>query len=147
MLRTACEQLEEAGETTNPSLRLIELTTCIADSYLNEGRYDSAKVWYTKALNYSELKDGKNSLPVASLLTRLAEVSVLQSDLSEFKKYFEDTERAYLLAKEPNTTAMLAALIDLSWALCLQNHLAEAQLVNKLIAQIKQIEEEKKIAA
>jgi tetratricopeptide (TPR) repeat protein len=142
MLHTAMEQLE-GQEDKKP--RLIELIINIADTYFNEGSYDQAKAWYGKALQSSELWQGTNTIQSACLIARLAELSVLQADMSEFEKCFENVQRTFLLSQESNVSALLGALIDLSWALCVQGRLAEVQPVNSLIAHIKQLEEEDRL--
>lgn len=146
MLRKAMEQLEgQAGKQP----QLIELTTNIADTYLNEGRYDSAKEWYAQALHRAEISHGAHSLQGACLIARLAEVSVLQSDITEFQKSFETLQRAYLLAGDDvDLSNLLGALIDLSWALCVRGQFVEeVKQVNSLIAQIRQLDEEDRLAA
>jgi tetratricopeptide (TPR) repeat protein len=146
MLNTAIEQLEGKAEH---QLTLIELTTNIADTYLNEGRYDSAKEFYAKALHRSELLHGAHSLQGACLMARLAEVNVLQSEMNEFQRCFESLQRAYLLAEsDTNVSRLLGALIDLSWALCVRGHFVEeVKHVNTLVAQIRQLDEEDRLAA
>ncbi len=146
MLRTAIEQLEGKPGQQN---ELIELTTSIADTYLNEGRYDSANEWYAKALHRSESLHGSHSLQGACLLARLAEVGVLQVEMTEFQKSFDSLQRAYLLAEDDaDISKFLGALIDLSWALCVRGHFVEeVKHVNNLISQIKQLGEEEKLAA
>jgi tetratricopeptide (TPR) repeat protein len=146
MLRKAIEQLEGLHDKQS---QLIDLTTNIADTYLNEGRYDSAKEWYAKALHRAETLHGAHSLQGACLLARLAEVSVLQSDMTDFQKSFDSAQRAYLLADESSDVSnLLAALIDLSWALCVRGQfIEEVRHVNCLIAQIRQIDEEDRLAA
>src|ERR1700677_3837814 len=82
MLHAACEQLE-GQDDKQP--RLVELIIDIADTYINEGNYDLAKSWYQKALHRSELLYGTNTLQSACLMAKLAQVHVLQKDLTEFK--------------------------------------------------------------
>jgi tetratricopeptide (TPR) repeat protein len=142
MLRSAIEQLVAEG-AKQPGL--IELTTNIADTYFKEGRHDSAKIWYAKALRNCEFFYGTHTLHTACLQARLAEISVLQSDLGEFHRYFDHLQSAYLRSGETDVSALLEALIDLSWSLCLQGHLPEVQTVNALISQIKRLEEEDRL--
>jgi hypothetical protein len=142
MLHTAMEQLD-GDEDKQP--RLIELIVCIADTYLNEGSNDQAKAWYSKAFHRIELSQGANTFQAACLMTKLAEVSVLQDDMTEFQKCFENAQRAYLFSEETDTASLLGSLTDLSWALCVKQHLAEAQAVNSLISQIKELKEEDRL--
>jgi hypothetical protein len=142
MLQTAMEQVEVQDE---PQPRLIDLMTDVADTFLSEGKFDMAKEWYSKALHRCELLQGENSLSGARLLTRLAEISVLQGELEDFRAYFDNVQRAYLLCEETNISTLLGSLIDLSWALCIRENLSEIQAVNSFIAQIKQLEEEEKL--
>ncbi len=144
MFRAAMDQLE--GQSGKES-QLIELLIHTADTYLNEGLYDSAKQWYEKAMQRHELWQGKNTFQAACLMAKLAEVNVLQAQLGEFQKCFEDTERFYLLAQDTDPNILLGALIDLSWSLCVKGHMDEVRSVNNLIAQIKQLEEENELAA
>jgi tetratricopeptide (TPR) repeat protein len=142
MLRLALKQL--AGDADKQP-RMIELTTNIADTYSNEGRHDSAKVWYGKALRHCELFYGTSALHAACLLARLAGVSALASDMGEFHRYFDLLQSAYLRAGEKEVSGLLGALIDLSWSLCLRGQLTEVQSVNTLIDQIKRLEGEDKL--
>ncbi len=144
MFRAAIKQLEECA---NRPAQLVTLIVNIADTYINEGRYDLAKQWYTKALQNSELLPKHNVLQYACLMIRLAQLNVLQEDMAEFKKCFEIVERVYLLSQEADTSILLDSLIDLSWVLCVQKHLNEAQIVNSLIHQIKKLENEEKLMA
>jgi len=144
MLRAAMENL---GGIEDKTAHLIELMIHVADTYVNEGRYDQAKAWYTQALDRSQLSFGKNTLQTALLMAKLAEISVLQNDMSEFSACFENLMRAYLLSQEtePDSSTLLNALIDLSWSLSVQGHLNEAKPVNSLITQIKQMDEEDRL--
>ncbi len=142
MLHSALEQLDNHDDKQP---RLVELITFIADTYLNEGNYDLAKQWYMKALKRCEILQGMNTLPAACLMAKLAQLHVLQSNMSEFKKYFESVQHIYLLTLEENISVLLDPLTDLSWALCIKKHIEEVQPVNKLIVQIKQLEEENKL--
>ncbi len=144
MFRAAIKQLED---DPNKQAGIMSLIVNIADTYINEGRYDLAKQWYTKALQNSELLPEHNILQFACLMIRLAQINVLQEDMSEYKKSFETVERVYLLSQEADTSVLLDSLIDLSWVLCMQRHLNEAQVVNDLINQIKRLEDEEKLIA
>jgi len=142
MLRTAIEQFE-GHEAELP--QLIELITNIADMYLNGGTYASAKEWYAKALHHSELLYGGNSLNVACLTARLAEVSALESNIEDFHKFFQRAQRVYLNLEESKLSALLGVLIDLSWVLCMQGRVVEVKPVNEMIEQIKRMEEEDRL--
>ncbi len=120
MFRIAMDQLPETKE--KPA-QLINLIIHTADTYMNEWRYDMAKQWYEKALHRSELLPVRKILQSGCLMTRLAEVNVLQKNMPEFKKCFEIVQRIYLLSKEADTSMLLNGLIDLSWVLCVQGHL------------------------
>ena len=144
MLQTAIEQLEESEDEDKES-RLTELVTYIADTYINEGSYSSAKDWYTRAFHRCEIFGGANTLQAACLITRFAEIGVLESDMKEFQKNFENLQRVYLLTEEGDFSALLGVLIDLSWVLCVQGQHREVQLVNRLISQIKQLQEEQRL--
>ena len=120
MFRAAIKLLENRE---NNQTSLIALIVNIADTYLNEGRYETAKHWYTRAIQRSESLARKNILPFACLLTRLAQINVLQNNMPDFQKTFEDVQRVYLLSQEGNSAILLDSLIDLSWVLCVQGHL------------------------
>jgi hypothetical protein len=64
--------------------------------------------------------------------------------MSEFHRFFDHLQSAYLRSEETNVSKLLGALIDLSWSLCLQGQLTEVQTVNSLIGQIKRLEEEER---
>ncbi len=144
MMLRAMRELD--GQVDKPA-RLIELITKIADTYVTEGKYDSARAWYTKALHRLEVWQGSNSLAVACVMVRLAQVCVWQFNMTEFQEYFDQVERAYLLSQDMDVSVFLDALIELSWALCIHECVNEVQLVNNLIAEIKQLEAESKPAA
>ena len=141
MLHAAMEQLD-GGE--NRQLRLIELIGNIADTYLHEGNYNAAKNWYQKALHRMEHLQGTNAIQSACLMVRLAQVNCLQSNMAEFKKYFDKVVRSYLLAPEESVNILLNPLVDLSWALCVRGCGDEVRPVNELITQIKELENEDK---
>lgn len=137
--------LEQKSEQTHEQPLLIELMTEVADMYLSEGRHDTAKEWYLKALQRVELVHGINTLCAPNLMTRLAEICVLQEDMAEYERYFDNVQRAYLLCEEADVSPLLDSLIDLSWVLCIRCQLVQVQSVNNMIAQIRQLEEEKKL--
>ncbi len=138
MFRTAIKHLTNNQESQS---RLISLITNIADTYLNERRYDLAKQWYAKALKRNEFLPNKNNLQCASIIARMTAINVLQCDMKEFKKDFETVQRMYLLSVEADVSLLLNSLIDLSWALCLQRLTDEARTVNQLISQIKKLDD------
>ncbi len=140
MMRTAMEQLNRHQDQLP---RMILLTTYIADTYMNEGRYDSAKECYRKALQRAQGLHGINCLQAGCLMAKLAELCVLQAEISEFQRYFEQIMRVYLLSEEADSSVLLSALIDLSWALCLHGYIVEVREVNNLIAQIETLEKER----
>jgi tetratricopeptide (TPR) repeat protein len=146
MLQTAMSQLEGEDEDVEKSSRLIELTTDMADTYLIEGNFDLAKGWYLKALSHCELLQQANTWRSAGLMARLAEVHALNKDMSESQKYMDKLMHAYLLALDDNISSFLNPLIDLSWCLCVTGHVAEAQPVNDLIAQIRSLEHEDRLS-
>ena len=106
-----------------------------------------ASAWYIKALERSEHLHGKNTLQVASLLIRLSELAVLESNSDQYQKYFDLFTRAYLLTQEEDAFVLLDPLTDLSWALCVKGKLSQVQAVNTLISQIKQLQQEERQAA
>ncbi len=114
-----------------------------ADTYLNEGNYASAKQLYEKALHCCWQNLRQNTLQAGCLMARLAEIGILQEDINEFQQSFENVERIYLLCQESDVSDLLHALIDLSWAASLQGYIDEIKSVNILIANIKQLEQEK----
>lgn len=144
MLQNAIAEME--GQDGKQA-QMIELTINMADTYLNEGQYGPAKTWYTKALDRLILSQGANTVAVASLMGRCAEISVLQADMNEFQKCFDSLQRAYLLTAETEMSGLLNSLIDLSWALCIKGEIAAVQAVNDLINQIKQLEKETAMSA
>lgn len=122
--------------------RLFDLMISVADTYLNEGNYEQAKHLYEST--EKRLADAKSETTInyASVMLRLASVSVLQNNMTAFHKYFAKSERAYLMTKEADATSMLNALVDLSWVLSTHGHVNEVLPVNNLILQIKQIHKE-----
>ena len=142
ILHSACEQLE--GENDKQA-HLIELMSHIADTYVNEANYELAKSWYQKALMRSESLHGTHALSSICLMSKLAQVNVLQRNMDDFHKYLNNLQLAYLLTTGENTSTLLDPLGDLSWALCVKGYIAEVKSVNSLIAQIKQLEEEYKL--
>lgn len=134
--------IKELGEGADKEPRLVELITNIADTYLSEGKFESAWNFYMKAFQRLEMSQSLNSLPAAALMSRLAEISVLQDQMGEFAKQFDRLQRAYLTATETDASQLLTCLIDLSWSLCVKGQTVNASSVNKLIAQIKQLEKE-----
>ena len=144
MLHTAMEQLDGCEDK---QIRLVELISNIADTYLHEGNFDSAKNWYMRALIRCELSQGANTLRAGCLMARLAQVNALQSDLAEFKKQLDNLMHTFLLAPEESISLLLDPLVDLSWALCVKGCVPEVQSVNGLISHIKQLEEEDRLAS
>lgn len=140
MMRAALEQLTKFKDEP-VQIRSVELITCIADMHLHEGRYESAKLWYSKALYRAQSLSGAYCLH-AHLLCRLAELSVLQAEMSDFRRYFDNLVRLYLLSQEADVSVLLSALIELSWVLCVNQQSFEAKAVNNLISQINTIERE-----
>jgi len=80
------------------------------------------------------------------LMSRLAEVNVLQSRMPGFQNHFEELQRVYLLCEEIDLSPLLRALVDLTWVLCLQGHTTEVRAVNSLIEQLKQLAEEYRVS-
>jgi len=134
MFRAAVRHL--AG-TQDRRPRLIEIAIQTAHTYFHEACYDQAHAWYSKALHLSRALHGPNTLQAACLMSRLAEINVMQSSVHDFHNTFTNMERAYLLAKENDSGAFLLSLIDLSWALCVHGHTRQARTVNNFIAQIQ----------
>ena len=143
MLQTTLAQLE--GDAAQEA-QIIELTTYIADTYMNESNYDLANDWYVRALHRSQNFRGTNTLESACLMSRLAEVNVLQSRMPGFQNHFEELQRVYLLCEEIDLSPLLRALVDLTWVLCLQGHTTEVRAVNSLIEQLKQLAEEYRVS-
>jgi len=133
MFRTAIRQLKGHA---NKQPCLLELISRIGKSYFNEGHYDQAGSWYRRALQVSERFYGANTLQAACIMARLADLHVLQRDLSGFEKAFDDIERIYLLSQERDTHQLLRLLIDLAWTLCIYAHPIEARRVNAFVAHI-----------
>src|SRR5271168_2191492 len=98
VLQSAMKRIEEADDEHKDS-RWIEVVINIADTYLSEGNSHLASAWYIKALERSEHLHGKNTLQVASLLIRLSELAVLESNSDQYQKYFDLFTRAYLLTQ------------------------------------------------
>lgn len=145
-----CRMLEldiEQIDAQSPELQkpLLELMADLADSYLREGKLESAKNWYIKALYRSEAAYGASSPCAIKAIARLAEISVLQEDVNEFNQYFESLQRAYLLCSDRDLSGALNALIDLSWALCLDANMPAVQVTNTMISHLKQLEEEERL--
>ncbi len=134
--------IEQLAEQENKQSRLVELMITVGDTYTNEGSLERAKAWYGKALQRCVLLEGAHTFQVACLMAKLAQLSVLQSNMPEFHECFEKVQRGYLLSDESNICTIIGPLTDLSSALCIRGFLVEVQSVNKLISQIKQLEEE-----
>src|SRR5262249_3548340 len=97
MLHTAMEQLDSREDN---QIRLVELISHVADTYLHEGNFDAAMNWYMKAFIRCELSQITNSMQAACLLARIAQVHVLRSEMVEFQKSLDNLMLAYLLTEE-----------------------------------------------
>lgn len=143
MLQSAIDQIDDQ----QPGMQegLLELIIDVADAYMREGRFESAREWYAKGLSRSQATIGCGSQFAIKLIARLAEISVLQEDTSGFNDHFESLQRAYLLCADANLSMVLNALIDLSWALCIRGNMPAVQTVNTMISHVKQLEEEERL--
>lgn len=143
MLQRAIDQIDD----NEPGMQegLLELIADVADAYMRDGKFESARDWYSKGLRRAEATSGAGSQFALKLIARLAEISVLQEDTSGFNDHFESLQRAYLLCADANLSMVLNALIDLSWALCIRGNMPAVQTVNTMISHVKQLEEEERL--
>jgi len=139
MFRTSMHHVDEQDDN---QIRAIELTTYIAETHLKEGNYELAEGWYLKALQLSDFDQRKSSLQSVFILAKLAKLQILNSNMTEFEKYMEQMERAYLLLDQKDLSGLLHVLMDTSWSLCQTGRLEYLRPINEIITQIMTMNEE-----